>query len=121
LYRSKNELTLKTNQLPKTLLNRDTFDLSNKAYKSIIIEAERFDHNLTLYYGMISGECEDEIEYLRKVKRFNHEVSNMDVEHLNDLFFGEPFNKKKLYATIKKVNDNLDKIRQIPKDKRHYE
>ena len=31
----------------------DTEDLTDKTYEAIMIEAERFDHNLTLQFGFL--------------------------------------------------------------------
>ena len=33
----------------------DTGNLTDKTYKAIMIVAERFDHNLTLQFGLLSG------------------------------------------------------------------
>ena len=32
----------------------DTDDLSNKTYKAIMLEAENFNHDLTLQFGLLS-------------------------------------------------------------------
>ncbi len=38
----------------------DTDELSIKAYKGILIEAEKLTHNLTLHYGVLAIDCENE-------------------------------------------------------------
>jgi hypothetical protein len=38
----------------------DTDDLSNETYEAVIIEAERFHHNLTLHFGVLAGQCDTE-------------------------------------------------------------
>ena len=35
----------------------DTDDLSDRTYKAILLEAEKFHHDLTLQFGLLSGEC----------------------------------------------------------------
>jgi hypothetical protein len=42
----------------------DTDDLSNETYEAVIIEAERFHHNLTLHFGLLAGQCDTEEECL---------------------------------------------------------
>ena len=37
----------------------DTGDLTKKTYDAIIVAAERFNHDLTLAFGMLSYECDD--------------------------------------------------------------
>ena len=59
----------------------DTDDLSIPTYKGIIIEAEKFNHNLTIQFGLFAGECQDDDDYLNtaelliqywiKIKDFN--------------------------------------------------
>ena len=46
----------------------DTDELSTEAYRGILIEAEKFNHDLTLQFGLISYSCKNEIEYLLKSK-----------------------------------------------------
>jgi len=43
----------------------DTDDLSREAYEGIIFEAERLTHDLTLHYGLLSYDYDEETE-LRK-------------------------------------------------------
>lgn len=44
----------------------DTRDLSDKAYKAIMIEAEKFNHDLTLKFGLLSYDCKDENDFIAK-------------------------------------------------------
>ena len=44
----------------------DTDDLSREAYRAIISEAEKFNHDLTLQFGLQSGDCKDEQEFIDK-------------------------------------------------------
>ena len=39
----------------------DTDDLSNEAYEAVIIEAERFHHNLTLHFGVLADDCDTNV------------------------------------------------------------
>jgi len=35
----------------------DTDELSNKAYTAVLVEAERFHHNLTIHFGVLADDC----------------------------------------------------------------
>ena len=43
----------------------DTDELSEETYFGIFSEAELFDHNLTLQFGLLSYQCNSEAEYLK--------------------------------------------------------
>jgi hypothetical protein len=45
----------------------DTDDLSRDSYEGILIEAEKLVHDLTLQFGVLSGDCKNETENLYKV------------------------------------------------------
>ena len=51
----------------------DTDDLSRETYQAILIEAEKFNHDLTLRFGVLAGQCKDENEYIDKsIKVINY-------------------------------------------------
>lgn len=64
----------------------DTDDLSREAYKAIITEADKFDHNLTLQFGLLAENCESEEEYLLESENLIDEINEMSDEELDDLF-----------------------------------
>ncbi len=47
----------------------DTDELSHEAYQAIIVTAEKFHHDLTLQFGLLSYDCKDEDEYLENSKK----------------------------------------------------
>ena len=99
----------------------DTDDLSQEAYKAVIIEAEIFDHNLTLRFGLLSYDCEDESEFLNKSIKLATALKKVSNNTLEDIFFGEPPNKDKLNQVLDKITDNINTVKRIPIDKRHYD
>ena len=99
----------------------DTDDLSQEAYKAIIIEAELFDHNLTLRFGLLSYDCEDEAEYLDKSIKLATALKKVSNYALEDIFFGEPPSKEKLNKVLDKIIDNINTVNKIPFDKRHFD
>lgn len=99
----------------------DTDELSREAYQAVLIEAEMFDHNLTLHFGMLSYECDYEEEYLRKSINLIEEIKTFDEEDIVDFFFNEPFDVRRLNQTLEKILSNIAKVREIPVSERRFD
>ena len=95
----------------------DTDELSKEAYKGII-EAEKFNHDLTLQFGVLASSCKNEKEYLLNAKNLVEEIRELDESDLSDMFFGSPPNKTKLLVTLKKILTNISTVEKIPENKR---
>jgi len=99
----------------------DTDDLSREAYSGIIIEAEKLSHDLTLHYGILSSDCENETEYIEKAEKLTKEIMEIDDYELDDLFWGNPPEKEKLNITCERILENIEKIKLIPIKKRKFD
>lgn len=99
----------------------DTDELSTEAYEAIIIEAEKFNHDLTLQFGVMASSCDNEKEYLRKAKKLVKEIRSLDENDLSDMFFGSPPHKSALNKTLDKILANITEVEKITEEKRHYE
>lgn len=99
----------------------DTDELSSEIYKGIIIEAEKFNHDLTLQFGVMASSCKNEKEYIFNAKKLIKEIRNLDKHALSAIFFGSPPVKKSLLLTLDKISENISEIENIPENKRHYE
>jgi hypothetical protein len=99
----------------------DTDDLSKEAYEGILIEAEKLSHDLTLHYGLLSYDCNDESEYLDKAEKLTKKFLKVDAGRLEDLFWGNALPKDKLDGTLNSILSNIEKIRKIPEEERHYD
>ena len=99
----------------------DTDDLSRETYRAIIIEADKFNHDLTLQFGLLSGECLDEQEFIDKSEQLIKELKTADSEDLEFIFFGNVPNLAKLNKALDKIIDNIAKVKQIPITKRHFD
>jgi hypothetical protein len=64
----------------------DTDDLSEKAYKGVMLEAEKFNHDLTLQFGLRSEDCLDEDEFLENITELIDEFKTYKAEDLPDIF-----------------------------------
>ena len=98
----------------------DTDELSEAAYEAVIVAAERFDHNLTLQFGLLSEDCEDENDFLEKSLELIDELKNLDPEELNDVFFGELPNVSQLKKTLDQIAQNINKVKTLPHKKRRF-
>jgi len=99
----------------------DTDDLSNETYKAVILEAEKFNHDLTLHFGVLASSCINEEEYLKNAKKLIIEIREFDDYDLEDLFFGTLPNKLLLSKCLQQMELNINEVISIPEKKRHYE
>jgi hypothetical protein len=101
----------------------DTDDLSIPTYNGILTEAEKFNHDLTLQFGMLASQCKDDDDYLDKaeilIKKWL-DVKNFDVI-IYHVFFGKSVDYAKFKKTLGKILTNIAEIRKTPMDKRKYE
>ncbi|MBE0424715.1 MAG: hypothetical protein IBX66_12400 [Lutibacter sp.] len=68
----------------------DTRDLSEETYRAIMIEAEIFNHDLTLKFVLLSSECEDENDFIEKSILLIYEMKKYGKTGLDIIFFGSP-------------------------------
>jgi len=99
----------------------DTDDLSNETYEAIIIEAERFHHNLTLHFGLLADDCDTEEEYLDAAEKLVKNLMKAKPNHIKDFLFGEVKDLSTLPATLEKMLASIARVREIPEEKRTYE
>jgi hypothetical protein len=81
----------------------DTGDLSEEAYRAIMIEAEKFNHDLTLQFGLLSIECENEDVFIEKSLILIEEMKKYDEIDLDDMFFGNPPKIKDFHLALQKI------------------
>lgn len=101
----------------------DTDDLSIPTYNGILTETEKFNHDLTLQFGLLASQCRDDDDYLDRAEALIKEclnVENFD-EIIDDIFYGESVNNAEFKKTLEKILTNIAEIRKTPMDKREYE
>ncbi|MCU4166756.1 hypothetical protein [Carboxylicivirga caseinilyticus] len=99
----------------------DTDDLSKESYEGILIEAEKLTYDLTLQFGVLSGDCKNETDYVDRAEKLTREILQAEDWELDDLFWGNPPDREKLNFTLKKIIGNIEKIKKIPIENRHYD
>ncbi len=98
----------------------DTGDLSEEAYLAIMIEAERFNHDLTLQFGLLSYHCKDEDDFIEKSILLIEDMKNYDEIDFDDMFFGNPPQKLEFHKTLEKFLRNIGELKTISTEKRNY-
>jgi hypothetical protein len=114
-------MTGQSTKFSKSPINMDTDDLSREAYKAVITEAEKFDHDLTLQFGVLASDCDDENEYLLKSRNLIEEMRTLEPEELEYIFFGVMPDIAKLNVALDKIINNIEKVQRIPIWKRKYD
>ena len=99
----------------------DTGDLSEETYRAIMIEAEMFNHDLTLQFGLLSGSCKDENDFVDKSIRLINEMEKYDEIDLDDLFFGNPPEMNEFKITLREIFENIVRLKEIPIKSRTYD
>lgn len=101
----------------------DTDDLSIPTYNGIILETEKFNHDLTLQFGVLASNCKNDDDYLNQIEGMVKEWlgdSNFDVV-ANEIFFGEVVDLEEFRAMLEKLLSNIKDIRKTPMVEREYE
>jgi len=99
----------------------DTGDLSEETYRAIMIEAEMFNHDLTLQFGLLSGYCTDENDFIEKSIRLINEMKSYEEIDLDDMFFGNPPEMKDFHIALTKILDNIVEVKKTPSKNRTYD
>lgn len=101
----------------------DTDDLSIPTYLGIIQEAEKFNRDLTLQFGVLASACDNDNDYLDQAEALIKDW--LDVDNfkglINVIFFGESVNEKAFRKTLNKILANIAEIRNTPMDQREFE
>ncbi|MBC7827609.1 MAG: hypothetical protein H7122_07680 [Chitinophagaceae bacterium] len=88
----------------------DTDNLSDEAYRGIFIEAERFNHTLTLRFGVLAYSCKNETEYLEEARQLIDYLRKAKESSYPDIFFDEIPRKIALLATLDNISANISAI-----------
>ena len=99
----------------------DTGDLSEETYRAIMIEAEIFNHDLTLQFGLLSGSCKDENEFILESEKLISAMKDYDEIDLDDMFFGNPPEMQDFRNVLSKILSNIGEVKKIPTEKRNYD
>lgn len=99
----------------------DTGDLSQQSYRAIMIEAERFHHDLTIQFGVLSGDCKNEGDFIQKSEALVKKMLKYNEYQMDWIFFGNPPNKKDFHKALNRIFENIQKVKEIPLKDRTYD
>lgn len=101
----------------------DTDDLSIATYNGIILECEKFNHALTLQFGLLASSCRDDDDYLKQAEEMIQDwLSDKDFDVLaDDIFFGEQVDLELFRNTLRRLLSNITEIQKTPMSEREYE
>lgn len=90
----------------------DVSDLTDATYDAILVESDRFDDNLTLQFGLLSNECDDEEDFIKKSEKHIRKMLKYNVGTIDDIFFGEPPTKAEFHRILQKLLSNIEKLKK---------
>ncbi len=100
----------------------DTDELSEETYKAVLITAEKFNHNLTLQFGLLASRCSDDNDYLEKANRLIVTWKSDLIYSVNDIFFDTEKPMISSFETaLLKIQNQIQKVLSIPVEKRSFE
>lgn len=100
----------------------DTDELSEETYKAIIITSEKFNHNLTLQFGLLASDCSDDNDYLEKANQLIVAWKSDLINSINDIFFDTEKPKIPGFENVLlKIQNQIQKVLSIPVEKRNFE
>ena len=101
----------------------DTNDLSRETHTAIIDTAEIFHHDLTLQFGVLADDCDNDNEFLDESESIIKDwLTNWDLEEvIMDIFFDDPPSKKEFKKTLERILINIENVRKIPMEQRKFD
>ena len=100
----------------------DTDDLSTETYNAVILTSEKFNHDLTLQFGILADVCKDDNDYLVKAKKLIGTWKGDLRFHSHNIFFDSPTpNVQSFERVLLKIEEQIDKVMKIPMEQREFE
>lgn len=100
----------------------DTDDLSTETYNAVLITSEKFNHDLTLQFGVLADACKDDNDYLVKAKKLITTWKGNLRIYCDNIFFDYPKpNVPSFERVLLEIEEQIDKVMEIPMDQREFE
>ena len=100
----------------------DTDELSNETYNAVILTAEYFHHDLTLRFGVLAADCNDDTDYLLKAKKLILTWKGNLKYYSESVFFDYPKPSTSSFEQVlSEIEILIDKVIEVPINKRHFE
>lgn len=100
----------------------DTDELSEETYNAILITSEKFNHNLTLQFGLLANGCSDDNDYLEKANQLIIYWKSNLTNSINDIFFDTEKPKRSGFENVLlKIQNQIKNVISIPVEERNFE
>jgi len=86
----------------------DTDDLTDEIHEAIIMESDRFHHDLTLQFGLLSYECDNEAEYIKGVIELIYEFKKYKKYDMDSIFFDDIPKLSDFHRILDKILMNIE-------------
>jgi hypothetical protein len=91
-------------------------------YKAILVAAEKFNHNLTLQFGLLASHCINDEDYLQKAKQLIVEWRMNLPNSINEIFFDVKKPKISTFESVlSEIHSGIEQVLSIPVKKRKFE
>lgn len=88
----------------------DTDDLTDKKYNAIIAEAEKFNHDPTLQFGLLSYSCKDEDAFVAASKKLIEKMLKYNKANLADIFFDNAPPMADFHVALHQILTNIENL-----------
>ena len=97
--------------------------MSEQTYKGVIVEADLFNEDLALQFGLLAEECSDDDSFLMLSETLIKELLGCkDLKRAaEDIFFNGPVRLSDFKECLLKILANIEQVRLIPMEDRTYE
>jgi len=92
-----------------------------KPSEGVIIAAERFHHELTVEFGVLSYECANENEYLKNAIELIKELKEIKKYEMEEIFTEKVPTIKSFHNALDSILLNIERVMKIPENKRTYD
>jgi hypothetical protein len=101
----------------------DTDDLSKEAYSAVLEAAEKFHHDLTLQFGLLSWDCDNDDDFLSQSETLiKGWLGQGDLKYIIEgVFFDDPPGKPEFEKVLKSILKNISIVQQIPLENRIFD
>lgn len=99
----------------------DTDNLSKETYEAVLGTAEKFHHDLTLQFGLLSSYCDNDDEFLDESEALIKDWLELnDLQYVaEDIFFEDP--PTEFRNILINILGNIANARRIPIEKRIFD
>lgn len=97
----------------------DTDELSEETYKAILKTSEKFNHDLTLQFGLLADGCTDDNDFLEQANQLIIEWKSDLANSIDNIFVERP-SASSFENALLKIQNQIEEVLRIPISKRKF-